>query len=410
MSPPSIEPAAATSTVTNIYRPVILRPNEPGAPHFNGEDVSEFVDEWGFFCDDYGCSNQLKCSRLPSYCDKDIGDNIKLLDGFATENWVTFCSSLKDLYWQHDKPKNTTAELNKLIKDSSTLDLNIYILKYASITETLVAKGALSTLDRVNRLMDGLPEDLRKRVLKFCTKKSWRLSAQDTGTVEPVFEELRKFVVEEAQTRQKETVYDKERRIREGFDESISPDSDSTSDTSLSTATDSVNPPVLSSSLDSIRNLSYQVSNLANFIQANMAPPRSQPSLSQPYSKLSSFASTFSPQSPQLCHWCDSPEHARIDCVDLGKNIRKGKVRINENNRVALAATGQEFPLMIGEGGMRRILEIASVGSLSVQSQFTKPPDHFDVFTQSLVCVDYGVGTGGDELWKQATLRDICGV
>jgi hypothetical protein len=61
--------------------------------------------------------------------------------------------------------------------------------------------------------------------------------------------------------------------------------------------------------------------------------------------------------------------------------------------------------LMIGEGGMRRILEIASVGSLSVQSQSTKPPDDFDVFTQSLVYVDYG----GDGVWKQATVRDICG-
>src|SRR5271155_3417888 len=77
MSPPPIEPTASVSTITNIYRPVILRPNEPGAPHFNGENVSEFLEEWVFFCDDYGCSDQLKCSRLPSYCNKDIGDNIK---------------------------------------------------------------------------------------------------------------------------------------------------------------------------------------------------------------------------------------------------------------------------------------------------------------------------------------------
>ena len=404
MSSPPIEPTAPASSITNIYRPVILRPNEPGAPHFIGENVSEFLQEWDFFCDDYGCNDRIKCTRLPLYCDKKIGDDIKRLDGFVTEDWATFRSSIIGLYWQHDKPKNTMTELNQLIQGSSALDLNVYLLHYASITEVLVAEKALSPLDRVNRLLDGLPEDLRKRVLKFCTKKGWKLSTQDTGTVEPVFEELRKFVVEEAQTRQKEAVYDKERRIREGFDESISPGSASASDTSLSTTTDSVTPLVSSSSsLDSIRNLSYQVSNLANFIQAT----RSQPS--QPYSKLSSFAPTFSPKSPQTCHWCDSPEHARIDCVDLGKNIHEGKVRINENNRVALAATGQEFPLMIGEGGMRRILEMANVGSLSVQSQFTKPPDDFDVFTQSLVCVDYGVGSGGDGQWKQATMRDICG-
>ena len=62
------------------------------------------------------------------------------------------CSGLKDLYWQHDKPKNTTAELNKLIKDAPTLDLNIYILKYTSITETLM----LSDADSNSRLLTPL--------------------------------------------------------------------------------------------------------------------------------------------------------------------------------------------------------------------------------------------------------------
>ena len=67
---------------------------------------------------------------------------------------------------------------------------------------------------------------------------------------------------------------------------------------------------------------------------------------------------------------------------------------------------------------MCRVLEItgppspqkmASVRSQAVRSQVTKPPNDFDVFTQSLVCVDYGVGTGGDELWKRRTLEDIRG-
>jgi len=54
-------------------------------------------------------------------------------------------------------------------------------------------------------------------------------------------------------------------------------------------------------------------------------------------------------------------------------------------------------------------IEICNVGSRAVRSQFTKPPDDFDVFIRSLVCVDYDVGTGGDELWKQRTLEDIRG-
>jgi len=65
---------------------------------------------------------------------------------------------------------------------------------------------------------------------------------------------------------------------------------------------------------------------------------------------------------------------------------------------------------------LRRVPEIigppspqktASVMSRAVRSQSTKPPNAFDVFSQSLVCVDYDVGTGGDDLWKRRTLEDI---
>jgi hypothetical protein len=96
------------------------------------------------------------------------------------------------------------------------MDLNIYILKYSTITDALISKGAFSSLDHVGHLLDGLPEELRKRVLMFCTKKSWRLSAQDMGTVDPNFDELKEFVLTEAQVVQKQTVYDKEREIHNG--------------------------------------------------------------------------------------------------------------------------------------------------------------------------------------------------
>ena len=418
VSDPAVD-ATPLTPATAVYRPVLLRPNEPGAPHFDGKNVTEFIEEWGFFTDDYGCNDRLKCTRLPMYCDKTIGDDIKRLDGFVAEDWATFSSSIIGLYWQHDKPKNTMTELNQLIQGASALDLNIYLLHYASITEVLVAEKALSPLDRVNRLLDGLPGDLRKRVLKFCTKKAWKLSAQDTGTVEPVFEELKKFLVEEAQARQKESVYDKERKVRDGlldFTEldslsstripTVKPEPDSPQQVTPSAAPSlSIAKPTPIS--DSVAELTRQFSELALMVRANMSPASksTEPSASNGY---------VPQRRANVCHWCDEPGHAQIDCVDLGNNIRNGKVRINENNCVVITGTGQRLPLMIGQGGMRRILEIASPSAPSsiakvgsVQSQFAKPPDDFDVFTQSLVCVDYSVG--GDQLWKQRTLEDICG-
>ena len=76
-------------------------------------------------------------------------------------------SELKSLFWQHDKQKDTTESLNKLIQEAPAMDLNVYLLKYASISNTLVRNGALSTLDHVNRFLDGLSEKLRERALEF---------------------------------------------------------------------------------------------------------------------------------------------------------------------------------------------------------------------------------------------------
>src|SRR5437762_13880870 len=72
-----------------------------------------------------------------------------------------------------------------LFQDASAMDLNIYLLKYASISDTLIQKGALSTLDRVNRFLDGLSEKLRERALEVCTKEGRRLSSHQTGLPVP---------------------------------------------------------------------------------------------------------------------------------------------------------------------------------------------------------------------------------
>ena len=140
-------------------------------------NITEFLRRWNIECEDFGLTNPQKCTRLPDYCTPETKDTIELLSGYKDKNWTTLQSELKELFWQHDKQKDTTESLNKLIQDSPSMDLNVYLLKYDSISDILVKKGALSTLDRINRFLDGLSEKLRERALEFCTKKDWRLSS-----------------------------------------------------------------------------------------------------------------------------------------------------------------------------------------------------------------------------------------
>jgi len=275
--------------LTPLVRPlgIMPRPGQPGALQFDGTNITEFLEDWNIECDDYGLSDPQKCARLPYYCTPSIKDVVKILSGYSSKEWTRLQSELKELYWHRDNPKNTVGALHKLIKEAPNMDLNVYVLKYTSITDALIAKGALSSLDRVSRLLDGLSEELRTSVFKFCTKKSWRLSTNDSGTTDPNFNELKAFVLTEAQTAQRLTVYDKERTMREGQTDISSKATILRSDPPVpAPVTPPVSAPVTAS--DPMVELTKQFSQLALLIQANMQdnlPPTSfnaLPTLAQP--------------------------------------------------------------------------------------------------------------------------------
>ena len=125
---------------------------------------------------------------------------------------------MKELFWQYDRQKDTPAALNELIHDARNLDLNVYVLKYASITDTLIAGKEMFITQRVRRFLDGLSDNMRDKAFEFCTKQDWKLSSHDTGTKDPNFAELKKFILEKAQAARRKIVYNKERALEEGYD------------------------------------------------------------------------------------------------------------------------------------------------------------------------------------------------
>src|SRR5271169_4351129 len=341
---------------------VMPRPGQPGAMQFDGTNITEFLEEWNIECEDFGLTNTQRCARFPNYCTLAIKEVVKLLPGYVTTNWDTLQSDLKNLYWQHDKPKNTYEALIKLVQEAPTMDLNVYILKFTAITDTLVEKHALSTLDRIGRLLDGLSGDLRKRVLKFCTKNSWRLSTQDTGAREPNFTELKEFVLTEAKLAQKQTVYEKERAIRGGQDETPHlKDSIAavirTGSTPVPASAMKTTPASASKTIpvapDPIDELTKQLSNLTLLLKATM---QEKPGPAQ----ASVTVGTLPPQTfnrVPRCIFCDSTDHTKQQCSDLSTAIRKGLIRMNDQNRIVNAVTGEEIPTMFGRGGMKKTLE-----------------------------------------------------
>src|SRR5437667_11003933 len=106
---------------------------------FDGHNITEFLEEWNIECEDFGLTETQRCARFPNYCTPEIKETVKILPGYIASNWTTLQSDVKKLYWPKDKPENTMAALDKLIKEAPGMDLDVYVLKYTSISEALVA-------------------------------------------------------------------------------------------------------------------------------------------------------------------------------------------------------------------------------------------------------------------------------
>src|SRR5208282_964788 len=96
--------------------------------------------------------------RLPFYCEPAVKEVVELLDGYLEGDWTKLENDLKGQYWQNDTQKNTPAALNQLLRDAHTLDLGVYVLKYASITKALVDNNEMFNMQRCQCFLEGLSE------------------------------------------------------------------------------------------------------------------------------------------------------------------------------------------------------------------------------------------------------------
>ena len=350
-----------TPTVTTRVVAIMPRPGQPGAPHFDKTNVTEFLEDWEMLCADYGLSDLDQVNRFPNYCSTEIKSLIKLLPEYTTPNWDSLKTKLKELYWQYDSHPESPAALNKLIAEASGMDLNVYILKYSAISEKLVNAGVLSTTDRIMKFLDGLTPKLRGKALEFCAEKDWRLSVMDFGKKDPNFQDLQKFILAKAVAAQKVTIYDTERSLRDG-----SAPKTATGSQSLATGTSerpTLTPKVTAqpftvpapasptSMIDPITELTKQMSRLALRVEALAnARPGEQSKDTTVNGKSTSYQAR--------CIFCDSTAHyQKLLCPELTQALQDGKVRLDERNRIVDGITGKEYPLMFGKGGIKVLLE-----------------------------------------------------
>ena len=189
----------------------MYRHGQPGAPLFDKNTLTEFLCLSNIEFEDANLTDKQKCARVPYYCTLEI--NIEYPDGYKNSNWKKLQEELRRLFWQYDKQKNTPAELDELIHDATNFDLNIFVLKYASISDALIRENDMTVKQRVRCFLDGLSDELRDEAFEFCVEQDRTLFANDIGSKEPILDELKEFILEKARLAQRMFVYDRDRTI-----------------------------------------------------------------------------------------------------------------------------------------------------------------------------------------------------
>ena len=231
----------------------------------------------------------------------------------------------------------------------------------------MVTAHALSSLDRVARLLDGLSEDLRRKVVRHCTKQGWKLSTQDSGTADPEYDAIKSFILTEAQTNQTMAVYDSERSLRERTSTSISDALRQDTSGKASAPTPTLSPMPASTEASSapsvdpgIAELTKQFAQLTLLLQANLNQPRGP-------STPGGVPRTFGDRQPR-CLWCDATDHLRKFCPSFMETLKSGKIRFNDEFHLTNAATGVELPLNFGRGGQEAIFRQQQASTIPLTS------------------------------------------
>lgn len=177
---PSEQPAPLQ--VPKLYVP-LPGPKTVGAPHFDGTNITDFLEEWEIFCQDHGLSQLMQVQRMPQYCSLFIGEYIKTLEEYIDRDWVKLCATLRKQYISQDANQKYYSraflEQYKMRAVDGKSGFRNYCMQFQSIAKKLMDRKELDSYTSCLWFMQGLPESKQSKVMRKAGLKSEDASTFD---------------------------------------------------------------------------------------------------------------------------------------------------------------------------------------------------------------------------------------
>ena len=146
-------------------------PKMPGAPMFQGKDVTEFMEMMeSLFQRHHVVADKDKLAYLLDYCQSAIFMWIRLLDEYKAGEYNEVVEKLKDQYTAKDKAQKIFniywLEAYKNIKHGKGADLGEYINNFHNMSEKLVRDGVITGYFQGLWFLQGLLEKTQEGIVQ----------------------------------------------------------------------------------------------------------------------------------------------------------------------------------------------------------------------------------------------------
>ena len=80
-------PAASLGVPAVYVRQLLFSPGMPGSPFFSGSNISDFLEAWEYFCEDFQLLDEDRIRRISRYFGADLRDYVETLEDYVLRDW-----------------------------------------------------------------------------------------------------------------------------------------------------------------------------------------------------------------------------------------------------------------------------------------------------------------------------------
>ena len=155
----------SSASIPMYSRDVMPYPGSPGAPYFDGSNITDFLDSHSRMCTDYQVDEQEKVKRLSWNCELFTSKYIETLISSSETSWAALRKALREENKDHDLNQQMNSrrflEIYKSKSRSETADVLQYCRQFPAISRNLVTKGKLDAFTQPRWFIQSLPSHLQ---------------------------------------------------------------------------------------------------------------------------------------------------------------------------------------------------------------------------------------------------------